>query len=77
MTWNYRIVKYKDGSGYGLHEVFYNSKGEAYSMTEDPISFTCDTEEGSGGIIYSLDLASRDAVNHGVFDEPEEWAKDV
>ncbi len=33
MTWNYRIVKYADGSGFGLHEVGYNLMGEPVSMT--------------------------------------------
>lgn len=23
MSWNYRIVEYADGSGFGLHEVYY------------------------------------------------------
>ena len=27
MTWNYRVVKYSDGSGYGLHEIYYDDDG--------------------------------------------------
>jgi hypothetical protein len=23
MSWNYRIVRYRNGEGFGLHEVFY------------------------------------------------------
>ena len=41
MSWNYRIVEYRDGSGFGLHEVFYDDKGQPWSMTEQPASFAC------------------------------------
>lgn len=72
--WNYRIVKYKDGSGYGLHEVFYNAAGEACAMTEDAISFHADDEEGPEGVLKSLQMALKDATERPVFEEPERWA---
>lgn len=73
MTWNYRIIKYKDGSGYGLHEVFYDKSGRPAAMTVDPINFSTDSEEGPNGIVSSLSMALADAIARGVFEEPEEW----
>lgn len=75
MTWNYRIVRYKSGDAYGLHEVYYNKSGEACGMTENCATFGCDAEEGPDGITASLELALKDARTRPVFDEPEVWAK--
>jgi hypothetical protein len=75
MVWNYRIVKYKDGKAYGLHEVYYNEAGEACGMTAEPTGFCCDIEEGPESIIEGLTMALKDAQKHPVFDEPEVWAK--
>lgn len=71
--WNYRIVKYKDGSGFGLHEVFYDKDGEPWAMTENPASFVCDNDEGPNGINQSLSRARVDALKRPVFDEPKKW----
>lgn len=73
MSWNYRIVRYKDGSGYGLHEVFYDSEGMATNMTAEPITFFADVEEGRYGLVRSLQMAYDDATKRPVFDEPEVW----
>lgn len=73
MEWNFRIVRYHDGSGYGLHEVFYNDDGVPVSMTEKPDGFAADPDEGPESIIEQLDAARRDAVNQPVLDEPEKW----
>lgn len=46
MTWNHRVVKKTYPSGeesYGIHEVFYNEKGEIYAYTENPIDLACET----------------------------------
>ena len=92
MPWNYRIVRYRehpeaDGlpdesiQAYGLHEVFYNSKGEAYAMTASPCSFASDwTDPVTGAtpvddIVAALERAIKDARNRPVFDEPEVWAE--
>ena len=72
MTWNNRIVKYRDGSGYGLHEVFYDENNQPWAMTENPISFVVGIEEGPQGVTDSLFRAIRDATKHPVFEEPEE-----
>ena len=60
MTWNYRIIHYKDG-GYGLHEVFYNEEGSIDGWTEQPIDFVCGEDEGPKGVIGGLELASIDS----------------
>ena len=49
MSWNYRIVKYLDDKGFGLHEVYYDKDGEPWGMTKWPVTFACDLEEGPGG----------------------------
>ena len=68
MTWNYRIIRRKNGS-FGLHEVFYDEAGTPHSMTVDPVEFAADAEEGEQGIIASLETALRDARNRPVLDE--------
>jgi hypothetical protein len=73
MTWNYRIVKYLDGSGYGLHEVHYDKRGEPWGMTDEPCCFVSDTEEGAAGIWAALATARNDAQQRGVLEEPEVW----
>lgn len=72
MSWNYRVVKYRDGSGYGLHEVFYDDEGKAYAMTERPVGFACDPEEGPLSIALQLLKAHEDASELDIFDEPAE-----
>ena len=61
MTWNYRIIHYKDG-GYGLHEVFYNEEGSIDGWTEQPIDFVCGEDEGLQGVKESLELALEDCL---------------
>jgi hypothetical protein len=73
MSWNYRIVRYRDNQGFGLHEVYYDSDGLAWTMTEKPASFVCDVDEGAQGIKQSLLMARVDAIKRPVFDEPEVW----
>jgi hypothetical protein len=70
MSWNYRVVRYKDGSGYGVHEVYYDGAGKACSMTEQPIPFRGDTLKD---IRESLKMANADAKRQPIFDEPENW----
>lgn len=73
MSWNYRIVKYRDGSGYGLHEVYYDADGKPWGMTRRPCSFGCDLEEGPQGIVTSLLTARVDARKRAILDEPKKW----
>lgn len=69
--WNYRIVEYQDGSGYGLHEVYYDDDGQPWAMTEGAARFVCDRDEGAEGIKESLLRARVDAIKRPVFKEPE------
>lgn len=70
--WNIRIVKYANGSGYGLHEVYYDDDGKETSMTLNPISFH---EEELGDLHWSITRAADDAKARPVFDEPTEWSE--
>lgn len=72
MSWNYRIVHYKDNQGFGLHEVFYDSDGRPWSMTAEPVGFACDEDEGPEGVRDDLIMALRDAEKP-VFEEPVVW----
>lgn len=72
-SWNYRVVRYKDGSGYGLHEVYYDDDGLPWTMTEDAVRFVCDLSEGPEGIAGSLLTARVDARKRPVLDEPKKW----
>lgn len=71
MPWNYRIVQYADGSGYGLHEVYYDADGQPWSMTEAPASFVSDIEEGPSVVKQSLLMARVDSIKRPVFVEPK------
>jgi len=56
--WNYRIIK--DGDTYGMHEVFYNEKGEIALHSENPDVIG----ESVDDIIKSLELMLSDAKKH-------------
>ena len=73
MTWNYRIVRYRDNTGFGLHEVDYDEAGQATKMTANPCGFACDVEEGPDGVRGMLATALADAGRRPIFDEPEQW----
>ncbi len=70
MTWNYRIVKYADGTGYGLHEVHYDKNGEPVSMSAEPTGFVSETPHG---IHDAMLIARTDARHRPVFVEPPDW----
>lgn len=74
MTWNYRIVKYKNAPGWGVHEVYYNENQEPFAMTEEPCRFYSD--DSVRDLQKALKLAYDDAIKHPVLYEPEKWAKD-
>lgn len=75
-SWNYRIVKYKDGSGYGLHEVHYDENGQPWSMTDNPINFTAEDSEDESGdaqVREAINRACADANERKILVEPEKW----
>ena len=70
LMWNYRIIKYCNGGGYGLHEVYYDKEtGEPESRTEEPCHFFCWEDEGPTGIIKSLQMALDGALSTPVLDD--------
>ena len=71
MTWNYRIVRYANGSGYGLHEVHYDDMDHEVSMTSEPAGFVGDTVEE---VVGALAGAEFDGRTRAVFDEPKNWS---
>jgi hypothetical protein len=73
MSWNYRVIEYKDGSGFGLHEVFYDDNGQPWGMTEDAIRFVSNKDEGPKGIAKSLMMARTDVRLRPVLKQPDEW----
>lgn len=70
MSWNYRIVKYADDSGYGVHEVYYNPDGSPRSMTQEPAVITGDTESE---IREATSMMMADTRKRPVFEEPPGW----
>lgn len=44
MSWNYRVVKYANNEGYGLHEVYYDKNDKIEGWTEHPV-VTCEADE--------------------------------
>ena len=73
MSWNYRVVRYADGTGFGLHEVFYDADGQPWGMGENPARFVCDAGETPMEIVRTLAVARTDARLRGVLDEPATW----
>ena len=72
MSWNYRIVKYADGTGYGLHEVYYNVVGQPMAMSEHTAGFVGETVPE---VHSAMMMARRDAVGRPVLDAPAEWRR--
>lgn len=70
MSWNYRIVEYHNGSGFGLHEVYYNEAGEPATMSERPTGFV---GESPDEISDALAVAGDDMLRRPVLKEPAEW----
>ena len=73
MSWNYRVVRYHSGDGYGLHEVYYDNNGLEWGMTKEPAVFVCGPDEGVEGIRGSLMKAKLDAQKRPILDEPDIW----
>lgn len=67
MTWNYRIIRHTDGH-FALHEVFYDEQGNPNAVTKEPITFIADKEEGTDGIVKSLEMAAKDSKTRPVLD---------
>ena len=73
MSWNYRIVQYKDTRhGFGLHEVFYDDEPahEPWTMNERPVSFAGGTAKE---VLQALQMALKDARRAPVLVEPKKW----
>ncbi|WOJ90463.1 hypothetical protein RZS28_03975 [Methylocapsa polymorpha] len=68
-TWTHRIIRYSDGRGFSLHEVFYDEADNPVDMTAEPISFTVETAEGPSALIEMLKQALLDAERGAVLDE--------
>lgn len=58
MTWNYRIVRYKERSGFGLHEIYYDDDGKECGMTAQAIV----SGKTRGKVIDVLNTAMYDAT---------------
>lgn len=74
MTWNYRIVRYADGSGHGLHEVYYDDAGKPNGMTERAVGFHVGPDETIADLAEQVVKAIDEAYTKPVLDEPAEWA---
>ncbi len=64
--WNYRIIRYADNEGFGLHEVHYVN-GEVDSWTERPIVVS----QSEAGITEQLLTMRVDAKKRQILDEPD------
>lgn len=75
MSWNYRIVKYRDKTrGFGLHEVYYTKKGKARAMSAEPVCFEGNTKKD---LKWALSTAFSDALHRPIFKEPKNWNEGV
>lgn len=69
-SWNYRMVHYHDGSGYAVHEVYYDDNGLPTGMTVRPQTPVCDSPQE---VVKILELMLADATKRAIFREPPEW----
>ena len=67
-----RIVKYADGSGYGLHEVYCKDEDTEDSMTKEPASFAGDNSQEVQDALFRAHV---DSIERKVFEEPESWSE--
>ena len=58
MSWDYRIIRYRNDHGFGLHEVYYDDDGEINMMTENATGALGDTP---GGVVATLEMMLADA----------------
>ena len=73
MNWDYRIIRYADGAGYGLHEVYYDDDGEIDMMTEDAVGARGDTPaDVVETLLMMLRDARRDLMNGDVVEEADD-----
>jgi len=68
MTWNYRLIRYSDDEGFGLHRVFYDPDGRPTSMTELPCGFAGESKDH---VLADLARAAKDAAVRPILDEAE------
>ena len=70
MTWNYRMIRYNDEKGFGIHEVYYDEDGEPDGMTVNAVSFAVGyLEDGPEDLARSLKQALSDATKLTILDE--------
>ena len=55
MTWNFRIIKAKDGT-LGIHEVYYDAKGRPEGYTSEPFL----TGESKKDLLEELAMMKKD-----------------
>jgi len=72
MSWNYRIVEYEHGAGFGLHEVYYDDDGEPDAMSQHPAGFVGETVDE---LNEALTMAKR-AAERPVLKAPPGWLTD-
>ena len=67
MMWNNRIVKHKkdDAVWYSVHEVFFNSRGDIFGYTEEPITILGETVEE---VKTQLEMIIKDIEKNEVID---------
>jgi hypothetical protein len=71
-----RWSSWRDGTGYGLHEVYYDNEGRPIGMTPgaDQVRLRCRRRsEGSSAV---ADHGDADASKRPVLDEPGHWVSE-
>jgi hypothetical protein len=58
MSWSYRILKYADNDGYGLHEVYFDANNQVTGWTERAITVS-DTPKGIVDQLLQMRLCAK------------------
>lgn len=76
MSTEWRVVRYKDGSGYGLHQVNYDNEGLPYGMSAQPVVLQVPDILGPHRIMQIMREIIQSLGNEQmvvIFNEPEAW----
>lgn len=75
MTWNYRVVKYKDpdkqGVAFGVHEIYYDDENRPRAMTAEPESRRDLVGDSVEELIRIIDMWQTDVSRFPVLDEKD------
>jgi hypothetical protein len=72
--WNFRIIQVGDGEKayFGIHEVFYDDKGNPIACTEKAVDVGADSKKGIAWVLKKMALgAKKPVLKYEMFEKME------